>query len=67
MSEEYQWRTISRLKASYAGRKDTFPWALAIWTGSAVLFAPFMNIEATLERSILVAVAWSAIHLVRRM
>jgi len=67
MEESRQSRIIYRLKASYANRNDTLTWALMVWSVSAVALRPFMPYEATLERSIIVAVVWSAVHLLRRM
>jgi hypothetical protein len=67
MDEHYQSRLFSRLRASYSDKRNTFSWALMVWTVSAVAFAPFMGFGANLMRSITVAVAWSAVHLLRRM
>jgi hypothetical protein len=67
MEEEYSGRLFSRLRASYADKRNTITWALMIWTVSAVGFALFMPVPATLVRSIGVAVGWSMIHILRRM
>jgi uncharacterized membrane protein YbhN (UPF0104 family) len=60
-------RVIFRLKQSYADRRNTLTWALLIWSFTAVGFALFMPFDATMLRSVGVAVSWSAIHLIRRM
>lgn len=68
MDEHYNGgRLIARLKQSYADRRNTLTWALFIWSFTAVGFALFLPFEATLLRSIGVAAAWSAVHLVRRV
>ena len=54
------------LKQSYADRRNTLTWALFIWSFVAVGFALFLPFEATLLRSVGVAVGWSAIHLIRK-
>jgi hypothetical protein len=60
-------RVISRLKQSYTDRRNTLTWALLIWSFTAVGFALFMPFDATMLRSVGVALSWSAIHLIRRM
>lgn len=60
-------RIISRLKQSYADRRNTLTWALLIWSLTAVVFALFLPLEPTMIRSVGVTVSWSAIHLIRRM
>lgn len=60
-------RLLSQLKQSYADRRNTLTWALFIWSFTAVAFALFLPFEATLLRSVGVAVCWSAVHLIRRM
>jgi hypothetical protein len=67
MEEEYRSRLFSRLRASYADKRNTISWALMIWTVSAVGFALFMPVGATLVRSVGVAVGWSMIHTLRRL
>lgn len=67
MDEHYQSRLFSRLKQSYADPRNTITWALFIWSFTAVGFAIFLPFEATVVRSVAVAVGWSAIHLMRRM
>lgn len=67
MEEHYESRLLSRLKQSYADRRNTLTWALFIWSFTAVGFALFMPFEATMLRSVGVAGAWSAVHLLRRM
>jgi len=67
MEDEYRSRLFSRLRASYADKRNTISWALMIWTLSAVAFALFMPVGATLVRSVGVAVGWSMIHTLRRM
>jgi hypothetical protein len=67
MNEHHQIRLFSLLLASYADKRNTFSWALMIWTVTAVAFVPFMGFGANFPRSITVAVAWSAVHLLRRM
>jgi hypothetical protein len=68
MDEHYNGsRLFSRLKDNYADRRNTLTWALMIWAVTGVGFALFMPFEATMLRSIGVAVGWSAIHMVRRM
>lgn len=59
-------RLLARLKQSYADRRNTLTWALFIWSFVAVGFAFFLPFEATLLRSVGVAVGWSAIHLLHR-
>jgi hypothetical protein len=67
MDEHYNSRLIFKLKQSYADRNNTLTWALFIWAFTAVVFALFLPVEATMVRSIGVAVGWSAIHIIRRM
>jgi len=67
MEEHYNSRLIYRLKESYADRDNTLSWGLMIWAVTAIGFAMFFPVEATLVRSIGVAAGWSIIHLVRRM
>jgi hypothetical protein len=66
MDEQYQPRLMARLKKSYADPRNTLTWALFIWSFTAVGFALFMPVEATMIRSIAVAAGWSAVHLLRR-
>ena len=67
MDDHYQGgRLLARLKMSYADRRNTLTWALFIWSFTAVGFALFLPFEATLMRSVGVAVGWSAVHLIRR-
>jgi len=65
MDEHLSTRLLGRLKKSYADRGNTLTWALFIWSFAAVAFALFLPFEATLLRSVGVAVGWSAIHLIR--
>ena len=67
MDEHYKSRLFSRLKKSYADRRNTLTWALFIWSFTAVGFAIFMPFEATMLRLVGIAVSWSAIHVIRRM
>ena len=68
MDEHYDSsRLFSRLRQSYADRRNTLTWALFIWSFTAVSFAVFMPLQATMVRFIGVALGWSAIHLIRRM
>ncbi|HEY1579887.1 MAG TPA: hypothetical protein VGF82_22705 [Terracidiphilus sp.] len=67
MDEHVESRLFARLKQSYADPRNTITWALLIWSFTAVGFAVFMPAEATIVRSIAVAIGWSAIHLMRRM
>ncbi len=67
MDEHYHsGRLLARLKVSYADRRNTLTWALFIWSFTAVGFALFLPFEATLLRSVGVAVGWSAVHLIHR-
>jgi hypothetical protein len=67
MDDHYQrGRLLARLKLSYADRRNTLTWALFIWSFTAVGFALFLPFDATMLRSVGVAVGWSAIHLIRR-
>lgn len=66
MDGYYDTRLLSRLKRSYDDRRNTLSWALFIWAVAAIGFAPFVAFQATMLRSIAIAVAWSAIHLLRR-
>ncbi|MGA8090774.1 MAG: hypothetical protein WCA10_26100 [Terracidiphilus sp.] len=59
-------RLLARLKQSYADRRNTLTWALFIWSFTAVGFALFLPLEATLLRSVGIAVGWSAVHLIHR-
>jgi len=59
-------RVLARLKQSYADRRNTLTWALFIWSFTAVGFALFLPFDATMLRSVGVAVGWSAVHLLRR-
>ncbi|HMG87710.1 MAG TPA: hypothetical protein VK574_18390 [Terracidiphilus sp.] len=59
-------RLLARLKQSYADRRNTLTWALFIWSFAAVGFALFLPFDATMLRSVGVAVGWSAVHLIRR-
>jgi uncharacterized oligopeptide transporter (OPT) family protein len=59
-------RLLARLKQSYADRRNTLTWALFIWSFTAVGFALFLPFDATMLRSVGVAVGWSAVHLIRR-
>jgi hypothetical protein len=45
MDEHYNSRLLSRLKHSYADRRDTLSWALLIWAFTAVGFAIFRRAE----------------------
>ena len=63
----YSSRFFSRLKQSYGDRRNTLTWALLIWSFTAVGFAVFMPLEATMLRSVGIALAWSAVHMIRRM
>ena len=67
MDENVESRLFSKLKRSYADPRNTITWALFLWSFTAVGFAIFMPVEATLWRSAAVAIGWSAIHLLRRM
>jgi hypothetical protein len=68
MDEHYDSsRLLARLKKSYADRRNTLTWALLIWSLAAIGFALFVPFEATMLRSIGVAVAWSAVHLIHRV
>ena len=66
MDEHYQPRVLAKLKQNYADPRNTLTWALLIWSLTAVGFALFMSVEATMLRSVGVAAGWSAIHLLRR-
>lgn len=66
MDEHYQPRLFAKLKENYDDPRNTLTWALFIWSFTAVAFAFFMPVEATLLRSIAVAVAWSGVRLLRR-
>jgi|WetSurMetagenome_2_1015567.scaffolds.fasta_scaffold1292995_2 hypothetical protein len=66
MDEFYRPRLFAKLRQSYADPRNTITWALLIWSITAVLFALFMPFEATMIRSVGIAAAWSAIHLLRR-
>jgi len=67
MDEHHQGaRLLARFKRSYADPRNTLTWALFIWSFTAIGFAIFLPFEATLLRSVGVAVGWSAIHLIRR-
>jgi hypothetical protein len=68
MDEHYQGgRLLTKLKQSYADRRNTLSWALFIWSFAAIGFALFLPFGATMLRSVGVAVGWSAVHLIRRM
>jgi hypothetical protein len=68
MDDHYhQSRLLATLKQSYADKRNTLTWALLIWAVTGTAFALFLPFEATMVRSVGVAVGWSAIHLVRRM
>lgn len=67
MDEPYNSRLLLKLRQSYADRGNTLTWALFIWAFTAVGFALFLPVEATMVRSIGVAAGWSAIHMIRRM
>ncbi len=68
MDEHYHsGRLLSRLKQSYTDRRNTLTWALLIWSFAAVGFALFMPFDATMLRSIGVALSWSVVHLIRRV
>jgi hypothetical protein len=60
-------RLLAKLKQSYADRRNTLTWALFIWSFTATGFAMFLPFGATMLRSVAVAVAWSTVHLIRRM
>ena len=67
MDEQYQGaRLLARFKKSYADRRNTLTWALLIWSFTAVGFALFLPFEATLLRSVGIALGWCAIHLIHR-
>ncbi len=67
MDEHYQGaRLLARFKQSYSDRRNTLTWALLIWSFTAVGFAIFLPLEATMLRSVGVAVGWTAFHLIRR-
>jgi hypothetical protein len=68
MDDHYQQsRLLATLKQSYADKRNTLTWALLIWAVTGTAFALFLPFEATMIRSVGVAVGWSAIHLIRRM
>lgn len=67
MDGYYDTRLLTRLKRSYDDPRNTLTWAIMIWALSALGFALFLSFHATMVRSIAIAVAWSAIHLIRRM
>ena len=68
MDEHYDSsRLFSRLRQSYGDRRNTLTWALFIWSFTAVSFTAFMPLQATMVRSVGIALGWSAIHLIRRM
>jgi hypothetical protein len=68
MDEHYQQsRLLATLKKSYGDKRNTLTWALLIWAVTGTGFALFLPFDATMVRSIGVAVGWSAIHLIRRM
>ncbi|WP_348263534.1 hypothetical protein P8935_03020 [Telmatobacter sp. DSM 110680] len=68
MDDHYhQSRLLATLKQSYADKRNTLTWALLIWAVTGTAFALFLPFEATMVRSVGVAVGWSAIHLIRRM
>jgi len=67
MDGYYNTRLFSRLEKSYNDRRNTLTWALMIWAFTAVGFAIFLPIDATMVRSIGVAIGWTVIHLIRRM
>jgi uncharacterized oligopeptide transporter (OPT) family protein len=67
MEERYNSRLFYALKQNYGDRRNTFTWALVIWAVTAVGFALFLPVEATMIRSVGIAAGWSAIHLLRRM
>ena len=67
MDEHYNSRLFHRLKLSYSDPRNTLTWALLIWSITAVGFAIFLPLGATMIRSVGVAAGWSAIHLLRRM
>jgi len=66
MNEFYQPRLFARLRQSYSDRRNTLTWALLIWSFTAVSFALFMPVQATMVRSIGVVSVWSVVHLLRR-
>jgi len=66
MDENYQPRLLAKLKQNYGDPRNTLTWALLIWSITAVGFAIFLPVEATMVRSVGVAAGWSAIHLLRR-
>ncbi len=67
MEEPYHSRLIPRIAASYADKRNTISWALLIWSVTAVGLSPFMPVLSNLVGSSSIALAWSAVHLVRRM
>jgi hypothetical protein len=67
MDEHYNSRLFYKLRKSYDDRRNTLSWAIMIWAFTAVGFAVFLPIDATMVRSVGVALGWSAIHLIRRM
>lgn len=67
MDEHYQSRLLATLKQSYADKRNTLTWALLIWAITGTGFALFLPFEATMVRSVGIALGWSAIHLIRRM
>ena len=66
MDEHYQPRLLAKLKQNYGDPRNTLTWALLIWSITAVVFAIFLPVEATMVRSVGVAAGWSAIHLLHR-
>jgi len=66
MDENYQPRLLAKLKQNYGDPRNTLTWALLIWSITAVVFAIFLPVEATMVRSVGVAAGWSAIHLLLR-
>jgi hypothetical protein len=67
MDEPYTSRLVPRIMLSYDDKRNTISWALMIWSVTAIGFSVHMPVLTNLVGSSSVALAWTAVHLVRRM
>ncbi len=58
---------LSKLKSSYADRKETPFWAIVVWTLSLLSLSPFMEITAASGAALLISFAWAGVHRARRI
>jgi hypothetical protein len=58
---------ISRLKASYADRNETYIWAILVFLISGFILIPLLGIPWGSAFSALTTLAWTVVHRIRRV